>query len=64
VIDDLTLPQVDELYRYWAKQPPTHVLVAAYLGIKPQGKTRVPTDADISELIGFFGKQAQWETGS
>lgn len=28
---------VTELYRYWADSPPTHELVAAYLGFKPAG---------------------------
>ena len=31
-IDAMTLPQVDELFGYWAKHPPVHLLVAAYLG--------------------------------
>lgn len=28
----MTLPQVAELVDYWRRQPPTHVLVVAYLG--------------------------------
>ena len=44
---------VSELYRYWAESPPTHELVAAYLGVKPQGQVpssiRKP-EASLSEM--------------
>jgi len=33
----LTLPRIRALMNYWAKHPPTHVLVAAYLGFKGGG---------------------------
>jgi hypothetical protein len=35
----MTLRQVEELATYWAQHPPTHLLVAAYLGV---GKDRHP----------------------
>jgi hypothetical protein len=35
----MTLFQVEELTSYWAKHPPLHLLVAAYLGV---GKDRRP----------------------
>lgn len=60
-IDNLSLPQVEELYAYWAKHPPTHILVAAYMGIKPKGETRRPTEQDLSEFIAFLGPQARFE---
>jgi len=39
VIDEMTLFQVEELTSYWARHPPLHLLVAAYLGF---GKDRRP----------------------
>lgn len=27
-----------DLYRYWRDSPPTHELVAGYLGVKPQAE--------------------------
>jgi hypothetical protein len=33
----LPLPQVWELFHYWAKHPPVHELLAAFLGVKPKG---------------------------
>jgi hypothetical protein len=39
----MTLFQVEELTFYWAKHPPLHLLVAAYLGIGKDGRQQVPT---------------------
>lgn len=32
----MTLEQVDSLFGYWRGAPPTHELVAAYMGVKPE----------------------------
>jgi hypothetical protein len=32
----MTLLDVEELSGYWAEHPPVHLMVAAYLGVKPQ----------------------------
>jgi hypothetical protein len=34
----MTLLDVEELVAYWAGHPPVHLMVAAYLGIKPSDK--------------------------
>lgn len=31
----MTLPEVEELFDYWREHPPTHILVAGYLGYEP-----------------------------
>jgi hypothetical protein len=40
----MTLLDYEELCRYWAKSPPTHLMVAAYLGVgKPaEGAAQSP----------------------
>ena len=60
----MTLFQIEELTSYWAKHPPLHLLVAAYLGV---GKNRHPqqsptsmgrgqrSSADASSLLGQLG---------
>ena len=32
----VTMSQYNRLARYWSNHPPLHVMVAAYLGIKPE----------------------------
>ena len=44
----MTLTRIAAYRRYWEKHPPTHMLVAAYLGYKPQEK------GDLGELIDMF----------
>lgn len=48
----MTLSQVTDLYEYWGKQPPTHVLVAAYLGV---GGAEKQEEGDFGELLSMFG---------
>jgi hypothetical protein len=42
------------LLAYWADHPPVHVLLAAFMGVKPQGSAdagyRPVTMADVAEL--------------
>ena len=45
----MTLPQVLELTAYWAKHPPVHLLVAAYLGYRR--KDSAPSPNDIGALL-------------
>ncbi len=39
-MDALTLPRLAALNRYWADHPPVHLMIAAYLGIKPGSEKR------------------------
>jgi hypothetical protein len=45
----MTLLQVEELATYWAQHPPTHLLVAAYLGVGKDG--RPPTRRESAGLM-------------
>lgn len=38
---------------YWAKHPPVHLLVAAYLGFKPaDGKVSADTTKQLDAMVG------------
>jgi hypothetical protein len=50
----MTLPEYYRLCRYWRAHPPLHLMVAAYLGIKPAVSRKTATaDSgwDIAALI-------------
>jgi len=36
IAEDLDLPRLESLRRYWAQLPPIHMMIAAYFGISPQ----------------------------
>jgi hypothetical protein len=46
------------LSNYWSDQPPVHVLVAAYLGLKPKGSSneRVNDPNDLAKLAQVLGR--------
>jgi hypothetical protein len=46
----MTVPQLSEFNLYWKKNPPLHMMVAAYLGI---GKEKEP-EGDFGELMSMF----------
>jgi hypothetical protein len=39
--------------RYWSDHPPVHILVAAYMGIKPKAEDE--DDASLDDLLNAFG---------
>jgi hypothetical protein len=45
---------------YWQQHPPLHIMVAAYLGIKPAttSNTSTPVQNDESELAEFLAMLA------
>jgi len=47
-VDEMTIPMVEELNRYWSLHPPMHIMVADYLGYKPKAKEK---QADLAEII-------------
>jgi hypothetical protein len=47
-IDALTLPQLRELFTYWAAHPPLHELAAAYLGL---GRRASDKPAELGALL-------------
>lgn len=51
----LTLPRLRALYRYWSRHPPTHRLLAAYIGYEPPAQEEpksatTPTDSGPARL--------------
>jgi hypothetical protein len=54
----MPLPDALRLCAYWRRCPPTHVLVAAYLGAGEAAKpsTKKTTKADIAALAAAFGR--------
>jgi len=51
--ENMTLPRLASLTAYWRSHPPTHVIAAAFTGIKPQN-----AETDIME---GKGKKADFE---
>jgi hypothetical protein len=45
----MTLPQLAQLNKYWKSNPPVHVMIAAYLGVK--AKSDEPAVDDIGAFI-------------
>lgn len=50
-----TLPRYQALWRYWRHHPPVHLMVAAYLGIKPEGPPPVD-EVGLADLLAMFGE--------
>ena len=48
----MTLHHYRALQRYWTRHPPTHLLIAAWLGVGPKPE---PEPADLGDLIALFG---------
>lgn len=48
--ENMTLPRLCELSAYWGKNPPTHIIAAAYVGYKPQA---TGGEGDAGELPEF-----------
>lgn len=46
------------MQRQWADHPPTHILLAAQMGVKPRPRLRAsapPQTGDLAELAAMFG---------
>jgi hypothetical protein len=44
--------EVFSLWKYWRKNPPTHELVAAYLGVGESGESSSSGDVPDSSIVG------------
>ena len=51
VAENVDLPRLEALNRYWAQLPPLHLMVAAYFGIKPKEQEPVIKDLQDQSLI-------------
>ena len=47
----MTLPRLYALNEYWVDHPPVHIMVAAYLGIKPKAKIDNQSGDMLAELL-------------
>lgn len=56
---NLDIPRLCALNAYWRNSPPVHLMVAAYLGIKPkEGAERSPENApEAPEHLEIFGSE-------
>ena len=54
----MTLPRFYAVQRYWAAHPPTHLMVAAYLGIKPGTASGDPAGS-FDDLVHWLGAAGQ-----
>jgi hypothetical protein len=57
VIDQMTLAEAAEIFRYWEAHPPVHLLVAAVFGVKakpvaPEG-SGLPPGFAVSQVAAF-----------
>ena len=50
----MTLPDYLELAAYWKKNPPTHLLMKAFIGYRPERET-TGTGNDLAELLAAAG---------
>jgi hypothetical protein len=47
----MDLPRLYAMNDYWQQHPPVHIMVAAYLGIKPKATaTATPVENDPAEV--------------
>jgi len=54
--DELDVPRLSALSSHWRSHPPTHVLVAAYVGFKAPQEDGVRNDpAEIEKLARLLG---------
>jgi hypothetical protein len=54
MIDELTLPDVHELYSYWERHPPLHELVAHFVGFKPPPKKKAGQKTLTPDFKDFY----------
>lgn len=47
-IDDLVWQDYVDLHAYWKKCPPTHILVAGFMGYKPKGEIDPNANQDLA----------------
>lgn len=50
----MTIPRFMEMTSYWKENPPTHILVAAYMGVGTGGKQPAKTEGFSSFVADFI----------
>lgn len=41
---------------YWVNNPPIHLMMKAYLGIKPKSKPTIPDENELKNMVQLFRK--------
>jgi len=59
----LTIPRLKALMSYWHRHPPVHLLVAAYLGYKPE-EQRGQTSGQAAEALASMAAMAPTISGA
>ena len=47
----MTFSRLAAMERYWANNPPVHVLVRAFVGFKPEAKRDMNDDGTLEEFM-------------
>lgn len=56
VAENIDLPRMKHLGDYWAQHPPMHILMASYVGFKPQAMpSENDEQGDIAEALNALG---------
>lgn len=55
----MTLLDVNRVYRGWRNRPPTHRLVAAFMGVEEGGGERVSSEAEAEALMNQANRAAR-----
>ncbi len=51
----MTLPRLYSLSEYWRDHPPLHILIGAFLGVKPASKTtKGIEETTIDQMVADF----------
>lgn len=54
----MTIPQLEDLMRYWKSHPPLHLMVQSFLGIEGKDaaveEAQKPTEQDLQALVSMF----------
>jgi len=53
VLENVDIPRMESLNKYWSDHPPLQWMVAAYFDIKPKDKAN--SKDDIEQLLSMFG---------
>ena len=54
----MTIPRLKDMTAYWARNPPLHLMVAAYLGVEDKSKSK-NQEQDMNELVSMMGMSTE-----
>jgi hypothetical protein len=59
IMDEVTLPRLRSLLRYWSEHPPVHELVAAFVGYKPPQPAQYDDPRSLGAALSAAGIKGQ-----